>query len=170
MGKEVLMLVTPPIDIFSNFQRALSWRGRTERRREAGCDAKSFSVHRGDFLSPHPRHQCPIKHLFLLFLSTPLWCSKTEMKETPARCCRCCSSPWRRCSRRFRGGRRLLLRCRWCRWEGWVWSWRRPAAGASSCLSYAPWPGGSGTRSSPGAEGNEFLFLLWIKGLLANIS
>lgn len=79
-----------------------------------------------------------------LLLSTPLWCLKEGTKVTPAHCCRCCLSPWRRCSHHFRGG------CRRCWWVAWLW--KRRAAGASSCWFCALWPGDSGTRSSPGGE------------------
>lgn len=102
------------------------------QRRDAN---EKSSVYREDLCSPPPPE-----------VSTPLWCSKEGRKEKPARYCRCCSSPWRRCCHRFRGG---WHRC----WRGvWVWSWRRRAAGASSCWFCALWPGDSETRSSPGDE------------------
>lgn len=84
-------------------------------------------------------------------VSTPLWCSKEGRKEKPARYCRCCLSPWRRCCHHFRGGWHRCWR------EAWAWSWRRRAAGASSCWFCALWPGDSGTRSSPGDEEKVFL-------------
>lgn len=115
----------------SSFMESLKWRDAN----------KKSSVYRKDLCSPSP----PPK------VSTPLWCSKEGRKEKPARYCRCCSSPWQRCCHRFRGG---LRRC----WRGaWAWSWRRRAAGASSCWFCALWPGDSGTRSSPGDAEKVFL-------------
>lgn len=109
---------------------------------------KSFSS-LGTIFSPVPRHQCPVD-----ILSTPLWYLKTGMKGTLDRYCCCCSSPWQHC--RFHGDHLLHPHCRCCLLEAWVWWWRTQAAGASSCWSCVPLPGGFGTRSSPGTSETQF--------------
>lgn len=131
------------------------------RRTRAGSKRFFFQFVRENFKSNFPP---PSSKKEGSLLSTPLWCSEPAT-ATPARCCRCCSSPWRRCSHCCRGGRCSRPRRRWCQQEAWAWWWRRPAAGASSCWFYAPWLGGSGTRSSPGAEKKKLLLFTLEKEL-----
>ena len=136
------LLAASPVGIFSFFW----WASALKRWKYSKCEVFQFVEE--NFKSESPTSASNKASSFSL-LSIPLWCSKPKKMETPARCCHCCSSPSQHCCCRYRGGRRLL-RCRCCPWEEWAWSWRKPAAGASSCWFCAPSLVGSGTRSSPG--------------------